>query len=103
MRIQKVSWIDPERDSFVAGPIFTARIRDASFYRYELDPEDFARSGATALDPMSNVAYRVILLRLDEERLLFRALTVALVALFILAGIAAGWALVKKPGVPVYS
>ena len=44
-----------------------------------------------------------ILLRLDEERLLFRALTVALVALFILAGIAAGWALVKKPGVPVYS
>ena len=91
LKVQAITWIDPERNKFRAGPVFSATVRHANDYRYELDPGDFVRNGGAqpALDPMSNSGYRVILLRPAEERFLFKALTMAVIACFLLGGGAA--------------
>jgi len=87
LQIQRVRWLDPERNKFQAGPVFKARIRDGGFYRYALDPDDFSRSGepVVSFDPLSNLSYRAYLLRPLEQRTLFAALTYALVGLLALA------------------
>ncbi len=66
---------------------FAPGVAGAGFYRYALDPEDFARAGesGTTFDAMSNVAYRVVLAAPRQEQGLFGALTVAFVALLALA------------------
>ena len=85
-RVQRIHWIDPERNHFRAGPLFDAAVRRAGFYRYELEVDPAA---AVKADALSNVSYRVLLLRAPRERLLFRVMTVALVALLAAAALAA--------------
>jgi ABC-type phosphate/phosphonate transport system substrate-binding protein len=87
VKVQRISWLDPQKNSFRAGPLFDARIREAGFYKYRLDASDFpdVNSRGFGLDAMSNDAYRVILVRPEQERPIFRALTVAFVALLVLA------------------
>lgn len=91
VKVQKISWLDPERNKFRAGPFFSAKIRDSGYYRYELDPDDFARSGEIIadFDAMSNSSYRVVLLRPSDERPLFRILTGILLMLAVGAAIGA--------------
>ncbi len=91
VKVQRISWIDPERNNFRAGPLFDATIRDANFYRYELEADDFPRAAGVEadFDAMSNVSYRVLLLRAAEERTMFRLLTVALLILLAAAAIIA--------------
>jgi ABC-type phosphate/phosphonate transport system substrate-binding protein len=98
VKVQRITWIDPERNEFREGQVFASHIQQASFYRYELPPEDFKQQAAgERFDPMSNAAYRVILVRPAEQRWLFRLLTVALVGCFVLAGASAAWTLFKRP------
>jgi hypothetical protein len=99
VKVQAITWIDPERNKFRAGPVFNASLRDVNYYRYELDRADFVRNagGPPSLDPMSNSGYRVILLRPSEDRLLFKALTIALLACFVLAGVAAVVEVLRRP------
>ena len=92
-RVQRIHWIDPERNHFRAGPLFDAAVRRAGFYRYELEVDPAA---AVKADALSNVSYRVLLLRAPRERPLFRVLTVALVAL-LAAAAAAAVAAVRGP------
>jgi len=89
VKVQRVSWLDPDRDKFRAGPLFNADIKEAGFYTYQLDPGDFTASGEKGFDPLSNVSYRVILLREAEERLLFRLLTGLFMGLLVAAAAAA--------------
>ncbi len=91
VKVQRISWIDPERNSFRAGPLFDAAVRDANFYRYELESDDFPRAAEAEadFDAMSNVSYRVLLLRASRERPVFRWLTVALLILLAIAAAAA--------------
>jgi ABC-type phosphate/phosphonate transport system substrate-binding protein len=98
VKMQRILWIDPERNKFRGGPVLDARVRAAGFYRYELEHADSGQGGegGLQLDAMSNASYRVILLRTTEERLLFRLLTIALVALAVLAGAAASWDLFRS-------
>ena len=72
------------------------RIERASLYTFELDAEEVRRITQTdqaeeglGLDPMSRVAYRVVLVRPAEQRLIFKVLTVVMLILF---GLAAWWA-----------
>jgi ABC-type phosphate/phosphonate transport system substrate-binding protein len=98
VRVQRISWIDPARNQFRAGQMFTSRIQHASFYRYELAREDFDRhTGSERFDPMSHAGFRVILLRPVKQPLFFRVLTVALVGCFVLSGTAAAWTLIRRP------
>ena len=91
VKVQRISWIDPERNDFRAGPLFDAAIRDASFYRYELESDDFPGLAETEVDfdAMSNVAYRVLLLRASPERVVFQVLTIMFVVLLSVAAVAA--------------
>ena len=93
VKVQRISWLDPEKNKFRAGPVFNARIRNSGFYRYELDPDDFSKSGesVSSFDPLSNASYRVYLIRPSEERTLFQVLTVALIALLALAAAGAAY------------
>lgn len=85
VKIQRVSWIDPLRNSFRGGAFEDAIIGTSGFYKYEL------QLSGLDLDAMSNVAYRVILMNPVEERALFRTLTIVFIALIVLA--AAGFAI----------
>lgn len=99
VKVQKVTWLDPQKNKFRAGPLFDAKIRASGFYKYELSSDDFPDFGNRELDfdAMSNVRYRVILANPSEENPLFRTLTVVLVALLTLAAVAAGLDLLRKP------
>ena len=89
--VQRITWLDQERNSFRAGPIFEVSVRASSLFVHELEAEDFRRSGGIAadLDPMSNVSYRVYQLRVIPSNRWFRVVTGALVGLLVLAAIAA--------------
>lgn len=91
VKVQRITWLDPERDKFRAGPVFKARIDRSDYYRYELNGEDIKGGGgnAGALNPLGNESYRVLLANPPRERWLFRALTVAMVALLAAAALAA--------------
>lgn len=89
--VQRITWLDPERNSFRAGPLFPVRVRSSSLFTHELEADDFRRagSGALELDPMSNVSYRVYQLRVTPPNRIFRAATAAFIGLLILAAAAA--------------
>jgi hypothetical protein len=96
--VQRVTWLDPERNSFRAGPIFPAHIRASSPFVHELEADDFRRSGESGpdLDPLSNVSFRVYQLRTVPPNTLYRIATGALVILLVLAAAAAVWALSSR-------
>jgi ABC-type phosphate/phosphonate transport system substrate-binding protein len=101
--VQRITWLDQERNSFRAGPIFYVTVRASSLFVHELEAEDFRRSGGIAadLDPMSNISYRVYQLRVLPPNTWFRVATGALVGLLILAAVAAVVALRRRPEVDV--
>mgnify|MGYP001568857396 FL=1 len=89
--VQRVTWLDQDRNSFRAGPVFPVRIQRSTLFTHELDAEDFRISAGSEidLDPMSNVSYRVYQLRTLPSGRIFRLATGALVALLALAAAAA--------------
>lgn len=94
VHVQRITWADPERNRFVGGEDFHSSIARTTFHRYDLTDEDFKRPAAgEPLDPLSNAAYRVVLLRPANRAWLFRTLTSVLVALFVLAGVTAAFSL----------
>jgi ABC-type phosphate/phosphonate transport system substrate-binding protein len=101
--VQRITWLDPDRNSFRAGPIFEVGVRTSTLFVHELEAEDFRRSGGIAadLDPMSNVSYRVYQLRITPPNRWFRIATGALVGLLALAAIAAVLALRRRPALDV--
>ena len=101
--VQRITWIDPERNSFRAGHIFEDRVRASNLFVHELEAEDFRRSGGLAadFDPMSNVSFRVYQLRVLPSNTWFRIATGAFVGLLTLAALAAILALRRRPEVDV--
>jgi ABC-type phosphate/phosphonate transport system substrate-binding protein len=89
--VQRITWLDPARNSFRAGPIFEVTVKSSSLFVHELAAEDFRRSGGITadFDPMSNVSYRVYQLRVVPPNHWFRVATGALVGLLVLAAAAA--------------
>jgi len=101
--VQRITWLDQERNSFRAGPIFEVTVRASSLFVHELVAEDFRRAGGIAddLDPMSNISYRVYQLRVVPSNKWFRIATGALVGLLMLAAVATILALRRRPEVNV--
>lgn len=99
VKVQRITWLDPERDKFRAGSVFKARIDRSDYYRYELNGDDIRAGGgsAAALNPLGNESYRVLLANPPRERWLFRALTLAMLALLGGAAAAAVLAQVRRP------
>ncbi len=100
VKVQRISWIDPDRNFFRSGPIFDSVITDSGLFRYRLRASDFQKSG---FDAMSNVSYRVFLLRSNEEKPVFKVLSALLLGLFVLAGMAGILDLRRRPEVEMDS
>jgi ABC-type phosphate/phosphonate transport system substrate-binding protein/membrane-associated phospholipid phosphatase len=95
--VQKIRWQDPHRQDYLEDAPIRASVLRADFYKFELAPSFVDPADAAGFDfnPMSNISYRVVLVRPQTERLLFRVVTVALVVLLLAAGLAAAWELGK--------
>jgi len=100
VKVQRISWIDPDRNFFRSGPIFDSVITDSGLFRYRLRASDFQKTG---FDAMSNVSYRVFLLRSNEEKTIFKVLSAVLLGLFVLAAVAGILDLRRRPAVEMDS
>jgi ABC-type phosphate/phosphonate transport system substrate-binding protein len=102
VKVQRITWLDPERDKFRAGPVFKARIDRSDYYRYELNGDDLRAGGGDSaiLNPLGNESLRVLLAMPPRERWLFRGLTLAMVALLAAAAVASAWALWRNAPAP---
>jgi hypothetical protein len=90
VRVRRIHWLDAQRNYFQQDAEFEARVEASDFFKLELGPNFVAPAQAGfGFDPMSNISYRVILIRPATESLLFRGLTVALVLLLAAAAAAA--------------
>jgi ABC-type phosphate/phosphonate transport system substrate-binding protein len=93
VRVRRVHWLDAQRNYFQQDAEFEARVASADFFKLELEPNFVAPAQAGfGFDPMSNISYRVVLIRPATESRLFRALTVLLVLLLSSAAVAAALA-----------
>lgn len=99
LEAQKINWVDPGRNEFTEGDIFEAEVEKSDFYKFRLKDSAFPRRMDRTFDfePMSNAAYRVVLVRPSRERPWLKAMTVGFVVLLILAATAAVLALRRRP------
>jgi ABC-type phosphate/phosphonate transport system substrate-binding protein len=92
--VQRLTWRDPDKNDFVPAETFDTRpaeIRPATFV---FDKRDFIRTDTGTVDfqnPLSDVAYKVILERRSNESLLSKALATTFVGLFLLTGVGAAF------------
>jgi len=93
--VRKIRWQDPHRHEYLEDAAISATVQRADFYKFELAPSfvDLPDAAGFGFNPMSNISYRVVLVRPQHERPLFRIVTVALVLLALAAGLAAAWEL----------
>ena len=73
--VQEITWLDPQRNEYSTGSAYEVRIKESDYYKFTVFDEDvlkLARGHASAFDPMSNAAYRVVLVRPEEPRGMFR-------------------------------
>jgi ABC-type phosphate/phosphonate transport system substrate-binding protein len=104
VKVRRIDWQDAQRNLFLQDNEFDAQIGLSDFFRFELYPNFIpADDGGFGFNPMSNVSYRVILVRPEEERPVFRVLTVVFIALLVLTAIAAFADVVKKRALPSHS
>ncbi|UCG88501.1 MAG: PhnD/SsuA/transferrin family substrate-binding protein, partial [Gemmatimonadota bacterium] len=72
VKVRKISWLDVQRNLFLEDEEFDAQVGHSDFHRFELYPDFIGRDqGAFGFDPMSNVSFRVILVRPEQERPIF--------------------------------
>ncbi|MGD2155110.1 MAG: PhnD/SsuA/transferrin family substrate-binding protein [Gemmatimonadales bacterium] len=104
VKVRRIDWQDAQRNLFVQDAEFDAHVGLSDFYRFELYPDFIPDDdGGFGFNPMSNISYRVILVRPERERPVFRVLTVVFVALFVLAAIAAFADVVRKRALPSHT
>ena len=90
----KITWNDLTNNDRVVGGPFDVAVAASDFHSFKLKGQGFPKRGDGThydFDPLSNVAYRVILVRPTQETGLFRVATYLLIALFSLAAIFAFW------------
>ena len=87
--VQRISWMDPARNEYEEDTPFDARIEnntDLSKLRLS-DEIKFPRNpdGSFNFDPLSNIAYRVIIARAPQPRWIWVGLTYGFIGLFAFA------------------
>ena len=105
VHVQRMTWRDPDRNDFVAAGSFDTVPAEISAATFAFDRRDFVRTDTGTLDfqnPLSDVAYRVILERRSHESALSKILTGTLIGLLLLTGAGAGVDLRRRliPGKP---
>jgi len=89
VQVQKISWMDPASNEYEQDTPFRARIDDnTDFSKFRLSDEiKFPRNsdGSFNFEPMSNVAYRVVLSREPHAGWIWVVLPYCFIAFFVLA------------------
>jgi ABC-type phosphate/phosphonate transport system substrate-binding protein len=101
---QRIVWTDSERNEYEEGIPFESTIVQQAhdFNKFQLRGGfPLGQEGSYQFDPMSNVAYRVILKRAETEEPLFGYLTWALVGLLALLAVGFAWDMRRKQPPPV--
>jgi ABC-type phosphate/phosphonate transport system substrate-binding protein len=90
VQVQKISWLDPERNEYEEDTPFDARIENnTDFSKLRLSDEiKFPRNpdGSFNFDPMSNIAYRVVIAREPHAGWFWVMLPYCFIGLFAFAG-----------------
>lgn len=101
MKGQKVTWKDLSNNDSSVGDPFDVQVANTDFNAIELTERGFARRpGATQFDfdPMSNVSYRIFLVRAEPGTGLIKVLSGTLTALFALSGFFAVYSIWRGRG-----
>jgi hypothetical protein len=87
--VQKISWMDPARNEYEEDTPFAARIENnTDFSKLRLsDAIEFPRNpdGSFNFDPMSNIAYRVVIGRAPQAGWIWVVMPGCFIALFVFA------------------
>jgi len=90
IKVMRITWTDPQRNEFSDGDPFDAQVVNSTPFGFQLASNDFPKNGTLySFDPMSNVSYRVILVRSSQAARVFTILTYALVGLLVLCAVGA--------------
>lgn len=90
--VERITWRDPEKNEFARGDVFASKVTSVDSHKFQLDASQFpTQNSELELNPMSNTAYRVILVRPVEERALFHYMTLGLVLLLVAGAAAAAY------------
>ena len=87
-RVQKIIWMDPQSNQYQEDTSFEARIERVDFSKFQLSREkEFPTKpdGSFNFDPMSNVAYRVVIAREPHASWIWVVLPYSFIALFGMA------------------
>ncbi len=96
VKIKRMQWLDPAANSSLQGEYRDARVVDSNYSRFSLEVLE-ADAGIEGLaDPLSDVAYRVALLRPAKETLLVSVFTAVFVTLMVLAAVFAALELRRR-------
>jgi ABC-type phosphate/phosphonate transport system substrate-binding protein len=87
--VQKISWLDPKRNEYEEDTPFLASVENnTDFSKLQLSDENkFPKNddGSFNFDPLSNVAYRVVIARQPQAGLIWTVLPYCFIGLFALA------------------
>ena len=92
VRVRRIHWLDAQRNHFQEDAEFVAHVEHSDFFKFELQQTpafDADSDDEFGFDPMSNISYRVVLVRNPTEPGFFRILTVILVLLLVGAAVTA--------------
>jgi DNA-binding SARP family transcriptional activator/ABC-type phosphate/phosphonate transport system substrate-binding protein/membrane-associated phospholipid phosphatase len=92
VRVRRIHWLDAQRNHFQEDAEFVAHVEHSDFFKFELQQSpgfNADSDDAFGFDPMSNISYRVVLVRNTAEPGFFRVLTVILVLLLAGAAVSA--------------
>ena len=90
LEARRITWLNPERNYFREGDRFDIAVTNADFFKVSLDEARFPRTPGAgwAYDPMSNSAFRVVLVRPSIEPFMLQLLTVVFILLLAAAAAA---------------
>ncbi len=86
--VQRISWLDPRRNEYEEDTPFLVDVETADFSKLQLgDMNRFPKNddGSFNFDPLSNVAYRVVIARQPQAGRIWTVLPYCFIGLFALA------------------
>lgn len=100
MKGQRLTWKDLSNNDFTVDAAFDIEVAKSDFHSFELTERGFAKrlvSPQFDFDPMSNISYRIFLVRPHPDTLAIKVFSLTLIVLFSLSGLFAVLALWRKP------
>ena len=90
MKAQKITWNNFNNNEYVIDTPFEVEVINSDFHSFQLEGQGFPKKeggNRFAFDPLSNVAYRVYLVRADDESAVYQIATKIMIGLFSLAAL----------------